>query len=88
MTIKRKQYTFSSEIRDFFCPLIQLRHNVAWLNVSMSSLAEKTYELHFQVQHRCVKKETMLELPKRDLKELPGWAMYVLRVLHRAGIRS
>jgi len=27
----------------------------------------------------------MLELPKRDLKELPGLAMHVL---HRAGIRS
>lgn len=55
----------------------------------MSFLSETTvYEPHFQVQHGRIKKETMLELPKRDLKELPGWAMHVLRVLHRAGIRS
>lgn len=45
----------------------------------MSSLSETTvYEPHFQVQHRRVTKETMPELPERDLKELPGWAMRVL----------
>lgn len=45
----------------------------------MSSLSETAvYEPHFQVQHGSVTKETMLELPKRDLKELPGWAMHVL----------
>lgn len=55
------------------------------------------YEPHFIMQDRHVKNIflfnmhssiLMLELPKRDLKELPGWAMHVLRVLHREGIRS
>lgn len=70
----------------------QLRNNVVWLNVSMSSISKQcmniVHEPQFQVQHRQAKKETMLELPKRDLKELPGWAMHVLRVLHSARIRS
>lgn len=61
-----KEYTFSSEWRDFLCPLLALGHNVA---CDMSSLSETTvYEPHFQLQHRRVEKETMLQLPKRDLK--------------------
>lgn len=46
--------------------------------MSVPSLSETTvFEPHFQVKHRRVTKETRLELPKRDSKELPGWAMHV-----------
>lgn len=44
--------------------------------------------LIFKCKTDMLKKDTTVELPKRDLKELPGWAMHVLRVLHRVGIRS
>ncbi len=35
--------------------------------------------LSLKCNTRRVQKETMPELAKRDLKELPGWAMHVLR---------